>query len=192
LLFLHHYSTFDFENSTVDLDSSLDAYAEMLALDPTLEMKYQSRAQCTAASVRTLIASCVGVEMFESKPDAATQEEFPKLRQHHPCTPQVMVEKVKSLLHEFRSRYEATLYAYTRVVEDPNYDASGNMAYGHEQSPHYFEDPHSGRVYHLDARSHHACRNESQSLDQAIPERSNECGGPNLQLPQLNRTHHII
>jgi hypothetical protein len=150
LLFLQYYSTFDFEHSTVELLSSLDAYAEMMNRDPTLEAKYQSRAQCTAASVQTLIASCVGGELFDFKPEATTQEEFPKPRQHQPCTPQVMVEKVKSLLNDYRARYEATLITYTRVVEDPSYDASANMAYGQETSTYSFEDPHSGTFLLLD------------------------------------------
>lgn len=146
LLFLHHYSSFDYDTSTIDLDSAIHGYHEMITRDPTLEMKFQLRAQCTTTSVQTLIASCVGVsqETLDQKSEETNSEEHPKSKQHHPCTPQVLVEKFKSLLTEYRSRYEATLIAYTRIVEEPHLDASGNVPYRSDSQYPYYEDPHSG------------------------------------------------
>jgi hypothetical protein len=135
---LHLYSTFDFENSKIELDIALDAYSEMITADPTLEMKYQYRAQSTAASVQSLLASCVGVDATEAKPEAVpaavSTEDHPKSKQHHPCPPHVMVDKIRLLLSEYRARYEATMVAYGRVEDD----------HGHESNYQYSEDPRSG------------------------------------------------
>lgn len=149
LFFLHLYSTFDFENSKIDLGIALDAYSEMITADPTLEMKYQYRAQSTAASVQSLLASCVGVDTTEEKAEAvpvavSATDDHPKSKQHHPCPPpHVMVDKIRLLLSEYRSRYEATIATYARVVED-DLPTAGHAPYGNESNYHYSEDPRSG------------------------------------------------
>lgn len=175
-LFLHLFSTMDYETTIIDIENALDIFNDMILNDPSLEIKYQFRNQSTATSVQSLIASCVGNEFstlqgvegltssnnsvgsgveigdFPEDDPQQQQQQQQRLKQNNQNTPRVLIDKIKYLINDYRSRYEATLIANNRVSEeDSNLELSLTSS-SNDNTPReisqlqFLEDPYSGII----------------------------------------------